>query len=96
MRKKEPFGFLDPQNMMISLMEQQREFVVEYVPRAMSHFLKRDYLMATHNTGGYWILLVIAPKWNLVWYLDLSRPVVGPNGEWGQRDYTFVKQILDE
>jgi amino-acid N-acetyltransferase len=85
-RKKEPFGFLDPQNMMISLMEQQREFVVEYVARAMSHFSKRDYLMAAHNTGGHWILLVITTKWNLIWYLDSSR----------QHDYTFVKQILDE
>ena len=81
---------------MIYLIEQQREFVVEYVARAMSYFLKRDYLMAAHNTSDHSILLVISPKWNLVWCLDSSRPVVGPNSEWGQCDYTFVKQILDE
>ena len=65
-RKNEPFRFLDPQNLTISLVEQQKEFVVEYVAREMSHFSKMDYLIATHNPGGYWILLVIAPKWDLV------------------------------
>ena len=62
-RKKEPFKFLDPQIMIISMMEQDRESVVGYVARVISHFSKKDYMMAAHHTGGHWILLVISPKW---------------------------------
>ena len=93
-KKKEPIRFLHSEAISISVIKVHDDYVVDYVARIMQYYSKMDYLLGAHNTGDNWILLIICLKWNLVWYLDSSRPV-GRKGKPRECGYSIVKGLLD-
>jgi hypothetical protein len=94
MKNKDPVAFLDPEAITISVIQLHPDYAVNHVARAMQQYSKVKYLMGAHNTGGHWILLNICLEWDLVFYVDSSRPI-SAKGKLRSRDYSVVKQLLD-
>lgn len=86
--KSVPVGFLDPQMMSLSTMNQDRSYVVDYVTKALQKCARKRLIMFAHNTVGHWILVVIIPKWRKALYFDSQRSKA--------RDHSVLKQALDE
>ena len=51
--------------------------------------------LATHHTGTHYFLVVICPKWEIVWYMDTLRPRGNDVITLGQRDFTSIKAVID-
>ena len=68
----------------------------EHVKTAISEVLKSSTgcVLAAHHTNSHYFLVVICPKWEIVWYLDSLRPC-NDDGGLGQRDYTSIKAVID-
>ena len=86
--KSVPVGFLDPELMSMSTMDQDRSYVVEYLGKTLHKFARKKLIMFAHNTGGHWILVVIIPKWNKALYFDSQRSKM--------RDYSVLKEVINE
>ena len=50
--KSVPVGFLDPELMSMSTMNQDQSYVVEYLGKALPKFARKKIIMFAHNTGG--------------------------------------------
>ena len=86
--KSMPVGFLDPQMMSLSTMNQDRSYVVDYVTKALQKCSRKRLIMFAHNTVGHWILVVIMLKWRKALYFDSQRSK--------SCDHSVLKQALDE
>ena len=86
--KSVPVGFLDPQMMSLSTINQDRSYVVDYVTKALQKYARKRLIMFAHNTVGHWILVVIMPKWRKALYFDSQRSK--------SCDHSVLKQALDE
>ena len=86
--KSVPVGFLDPELMSMSTIDQERSYVVEYLRKALHKFARKKLIMFAHNTGGHWILVVIIPKWNKALYFDSER--------YKAHNYSVLKEIINE
>ena len=62
-------GFLDPQIFSATLVQYKSKDVITVIKRAMNH----DYVVGAYNTGSHWVLVIIAMKWNVFWYLDSAK-----------------------
>ena len=60
--KSVPLGFLDPETMSMSTMNEDRSYVVDYMTKAMQKLAWKKLVMFAHNTVGHWILVVLIPK----------------------------------
>ena len=47
------------------------------------------------QTGSHYFLVVICPKWEIVWYIDSLRPLGDDGITLGQRDFTSIKAVID-
>ena len=68
----------------------------EHVKTAISEVLKSSTgcVLAAHHTGSHYFLVVICPKWKIVWYLDSLRPR-NDDDSLEERDYTSIKAVID-
>ena len=51
--KSVPVGFLDPQMMSLSTMNQDRFYVVDYVTKALQKCARKRLIMFAHNIVGH-------------------------------------------
>ena len=86
--KSVPVGFLDPQMMSLSTINQDISYVVDYVTKALQKYARKRLIMFAHNTVGHWILVVFFPKWRKALYFDSERSKA--------RNHSLLKQTLDE
>ena len=62
-------AFLDPQIFLATVVQFKSNYVIEAIKKAMKH----DFMVGAYNIGSHRILVIIAIKWNVVWYLDSSK-----------------------
>ena len=86
--KSVPVGFLDPQMMSLSTINQDRSYVVDYVTKALQKCARKRLIMFTHNIVGHWILVVIIPMLRKALYIDSERSNV--------HDHNMLKEALNE
>ena len=84
--------FIDPQHFSASVINSDLAHVESAFSKVLGSSL--GYVLAAHHTGTYYLLVVICPKWEIVWYLDSVRPR-SDDGTLGQRDYTSIKAVID-
>ncbi|CAO2209744.1 unnamed protein product [Urochloa humidicola] len=63
--------FLDPMLFSATSVQYQTKALIAKIENAMKH----DYVVGAYNTGGHWVLVIIAMNWNVVWYLDSAHIV---------------------
>ena len=53
--------------------------MIQWQPReveeALVKAMRNDYVIGAYNTGGHWVTVIIAMKFNVVWYLDSAQLV---------------------
>ena len=52
-------------------------------------------VFAAHHTSSHYFLVVICPKWEIVWYMDSLRPRSDDGITLGQPDFTSIKAVID-
>ena len=62
-------GFLGPQLFSATVVQFKRNDVIQAIKKAMKH----DFVVGAYNIGSHWVMVAIAMKWNVVWYLDSSK-----------------------
>ena len=69
----------------------------DHIESAISLVLKSSpgCVLAVHHTGSHYFLVVIYPKWEIVWYVDSVRPRGDDGITLGQRDFTSIKVVID-
>ena len=84
--KKRQLGvaFIDPQQFSTTVIDRDPD----HVKSTISEVLKSatgaaGCVLTAHHTGSHYLLVVICPKWEIVWYLDSQRPR-NDNGSLGQ------------
>ena len=85
-------AFIDPQQFSASVINSDPAHVESTNTKVLGS--SPGCVLAVHHTGNYYLLVVICPKWEIVWYLDSVRPL-SDNGTLGQRDYTSIKVVID-
>ena len=77
-------GFLDPQVFSATMLQFQAKDVTQTITKAMKH----DFVVGAYNTGGHWIVVTIAIKWDVVLYLDSAKT-------WPKRKFKDVVTVVN-
>jgi hypothetical protein len=94
---KDTLTYLDPQMMMMTVIQTEKAEVVKYLVRAMRYYKdKKEMLIVPYNMGSQWVLPTISVRHNQVWYCDSNRPTDLATGKRGTRDYSEVMAVLNE
>jgi hypothetical protein len=94
---KDSPAYLDPQMMMMTIIQTEKAEVVKYLVQAMHYYKdKKDMLIIPYNTGSHWVLLTISMRHNQVWYCDSNRTADPANGKQGTCDYSEVMAVLNK
>jgi hypothetical protein len=94
---KDTLTYLDPQMMMMTVIQTEKAEVVKYLVRAMRYYKdKKEMLIVSYNMGSQWVLPTISMRHNQVWYCDSNRPTDLATGKRGTRDYSEVMAVLNE
>jgi hypothetical protein len=73
---KDSPAYLDPQMMMMTVIQTEKVEVMKYLVWAMCYYMdKTDMLIVPYNTGSHWVLLTISMRHNQVWYYDSNRSI---------------------
>jgi hypothetical protein len=94
---KDSLAYLDPQMMMMIVIQIEKAEVVKYLVWVMHYYKdKKEMLIIPYSTGSHWVLLTISMRHNQIWYCDSNRPTDLANGKRGTRDYSEVMAVLNE
>jgi hypothetical protein len=94
---KDSLAYLDPQMMMMTIIQTEKAEVVKYLVRAMRYYKdKKEMLIVPYNMGSHWVLLTISKRHNQVWYCDSNMSTDPATGKRGTRDYSEVMAVLNE
>ena len=58
--------------------------VIQAIKKAMKH----DFVVGAYNIGSHWVMVAIAMKWNVVWYLDSAK-------SWPKRKFKDVERVVN-
>jgi hypothetical protein len=62
---KDSSPYLDPQMMMMTIIQIEKAEVVNYLVQAMRYYKdKKEMLIVLYNTGSHWVLLTISMRHN--------------------------------
>jgi hypothetical protein len=94
---KDSSPYLDPQMMMMTIIQIEKAEVMNYLVQAMRYYKdKKEMLIVLYNIGSHWVLLTISMRHNQVWYFDSNRPTDPATGKRGTHDYSEVMAILND
>jgi hypothetical protein len=97
LEREKTLAYLDPQMMMMTVIQTEKVEVMKYLVRAMHYYKdKKEMLIIPSNTASHWVLLTISMRHNQVWYCDSNRPTDPATGKRGTRNYSEVMAILNE
>ena len=65
-------AFIEPQDFSARVINSDPQHVEYAITKVLGSSL--GCVLAAHHTGTYYLLVVICPKWEIVWYLDSVRP----------------------
>ena len=87
-------AFIDPQKFSTAIIDQHPSHAKSTISEVFKSATGAGCVLAVHHTSSHSLLVVICPKWEIVWYLDSQRPH-NDNGSLGQREYTSIKAVID-
>jgi hypothetical protein len=94
---KDFLTYLDPQMMMMTVIQIEKAEVMKYLVRAMCYYKdKKKILIVLYNMGSHWVLLIILMRHDQVWYCDSNRPIDPTTSKRGTRDYSEIMVALNE
>jgi hypothetical protein len=97
LEREKTLPYLDPQMMMMTVIQTEKAEVVKYLVRAMCYYKdKNEMLIIPYNTGSHWVPLTISMRQNQVWYCDSNRLTDPATSKRGTCDYSEVMAILSE
>ena len=85
--------FIDPQDFSARVINSDPQHIESAITMVLGS--SPGCLLAAHHTGTHYLLVVICPKWEIVWYFDSVRPRGDDGITLGERDYTSIKAVID-
>jgi len=85
--------FIDPQDFSAQVINSDPQHVESAITKVLGS--SPSCVFAAHHTGSHYFLVVICPKWEIVWYMDSLRPRGDDGITLGQRDFTSIKAVID-
>ena len=86
-------AFIDPQDFSARVINSDPQHVESAITKVLGS--SPGCVLAAHHTGSHYFLVVICPKWEIVWYMDSLRPRGDDGITLGQRDFTSIKAVID-
>ena len=86
-------AFIDPQDFSAGVINLDLQHVQSAITKVLGS--SPCCVLAAHHTGSHYLLVVICPKWEIVWCMDSLRPRGDDGITLGQRDFTSIKAVID-
>ena len=88
-------AFIDYQQFSAAIIDRDPDHVKSTISEVFKSANRAGCVLAAHHTGSHYFLVIICPKWEIVWYIDSLRPLGDDGITLGQRDFTSIKAVID-